>query len=744
MKKLLFTLSALSAISCGAFGATHNANVSVEDNGTPETAFVLDEVAKGDYYVARRKGADWSDYYFYISTPSITSSSSGGSAFVYSTSASGGYSEGYRSNYHFMLDANNSSFSTTSGAMFSYSGNGRGYGATTSVGYFLESRDGTAVEFKVVAPSDNSKLAYWDVNLETYDGNGAMDEALATAKGERGRAFSIGSNVTAKALDVTIKGKLITDLTEGYIDSLFTIKSGGKLEVTENLNVTGSNLLIENGGVAEAKKLVIKDSNVKIEQGGSFTTVNSNQASTITGDSKVDVNGSLVFESGIQLYGGTTTVGSTGNISVAGFRLSSGKIHVDGTLQGLNGKTFALVSEGGSFGVGANADISKISALNMEKGTTNIDTDVYIKVLRTVENKTASMNVAEGKTFSAYQSNFQANTNTTINGNLTITDGATITSGATFTIASGTTTFGKTESVGDASVVSNYGILNVNKGATLRIKSVPSKDMGLDNTSRANIGGIVNVDGGKVYLDVNEASKNALAGLISGTTTLKNGASIEFSKTLDRIRLGIAQGGTLSVSADSKIIGDSIVFTRTNSTKDYTQGGKLILQGGDNFKGDILVLRMAGTSLDLAQNQSYEFNKLYFHHYAGFIEGEANDITIDLNGATSLNIKQINAFSGTALGSLMFKDFQEGVVKIDNITAEILAEINTNGSATIGSLNLSMSAVDANGLVIDGDWSLNNGFLSHSAFAVAVPEPAEWAMLLGALALGLAVYRRRK
>jgi len=27
---------------------------------------------------------------------------------------------------------------------------------------------------------------------------------------------------------------------------------------------------------------------------------------------------------------------------------------------------------------------------------------------------------------------------------------------------------------------------------------------------------------------------------------------------------------------------------------------------------------------------------------------------------------------------------------------------------------------------------------------VAVPEPAEWAMILGALALGFAIYRKRK
>jgi len=59
-------------------------------------------------------------------------------------------------------------------------------------------------------------------------------------------------------------------------------------------------------------------------------------------------------------------------------------------------------------------------------------------------------------------------------------------------------------------------------------------------------------------------------------------------------------------------------------------------------------------------------------------------------------------------------------------------------------LTFTMSAVDGAGKVIAGDWSLKDGFLSHSAFATAVPEPAEWAMIFGMLALGLAMYRRRK
>ena len=394
-----------------------------------------------------------------------------------------------------------------------------------------------------------------------------------------------------------------------------------------------------------------------------------------------------------------------------------------------------------AFSASADADLSKVHALNLEKGTLNVTSDINIGILRTTENKTAELNVSDGKTFTAGQANFQANSNTTINGNLTITDGTSINSGSTFTVESGTTTFGRTDTT--ASVLSNSGVLNVNKGATVCIRSVPTNDLQVDG-ARALLGGTINLDGGKISMEVNSSRYNAVAGLISGTTTLKNGASIELSTTQDRIRLGIAEGATLSVSADSSIKANSIVFTRKTSTDDYKNGGKLILGSGDNFKGDIVVLRMAGATVELAKNQSYEFSKLQFHNYAGFKEGEANNITFDLNGASSLNIGSVENFSNVALGSLIFKDFQEGVVIVDNLSDAILAEINANGSANIGKLSLSMTAVDENGVAIAGDWSLKNGFLSHSAFANAVPEPAEWAVIFDAIALGLAMYRRRK
>ena len=44
----------------------------------------------------------------------------------------------------------------------------------------------------------------------------------------------------------------------------------------------------------------------------------------------------------------------------------------------------------------------------------------------------------------------------------------------------------------------------------------------------------------------------------------------------------------------------------------------------------------------------------------------------------------------------------------------------------------------------DSEKNLLNVRVNESGWLTAVPEPAEWAAIFGAIALGLAVYRRRK
>ena len=96
--------------------------------------------------------------------------------------------------------------------------------------------------------------------------------------------------------------------------------------------------------------------------------------------------------------------------------------------------------------------------------------------------------------------------------------------------------------------------------------------------------------------------------------------------------------------------------------------------------------------------------------------------------------------NGGVVGELIFEDFVNGLVKV-GIDESIL---NADGTLVPSASNVSLAikAYDVNGNLLTGDWSINNGYLWNSA--LAVPEPAEWAMILGGIALGLAIYRRRK
>ena len=764
MKKLLFTLSALSAISASSYASVA---VALDDSHTTkEGAYVMD---KADAYVLRIKdhSYDFQDYYLKLAVPEIYFGKADNTyVTIQSTGMIGTAQPGHRANYHIILG---SDFATDAKNPFMVNNT-----TSASIGYYLEAD--TAVNLSVVDVADHSKLATMDLNLATKDAD------ATTTWGTHGRTFSVGKNVTLKASTLNVSGKLTTDQTEDVVDSVFKVENAGAVEVT-NLNLKGSNIHVENGGkfTASYKVDISNNSNLKIDgsvsaEGGTITIdkskleigstgslssikINTSGSSeiivnkggeldilaggsaTYIGDSTtVTINGEASFGAGIQLGGtSSTTIGSTGVVSTTGLRLQGGSLHIDGKLQAYNGGNLTMNVNSGSMSVGANADLSKVLYLQLNSGAFNVTSDINASttVLRTLENCTMAMSIDEGKKFTVHQSNFYKGSTTTVNGNLEITDGGYIQSTAVLNVASGTTTYGRTDIL--ASSLDNNGTLNIAKGATVRVLKNATNDLQV-NGSRAGLGGTINVNGGTISLEVNSENYNAIAGLITGNTTLTNGASINVSKTQDRIRLGIAEGGVLSVSADSKLNTNSIVFTRQTDKSDYKGEAKLILASGDSFVGNIVVLRKAGAVLELADGKGYMFNKLEFHDFAG--GSYANEITIDLNGATRLNIGSVVAFSRTALGSLLIKDFQEGVVKIDNLTDAVLAEINTNGSAAIGGLTLSMNAVDANGNIIAGDWSLKDGFLSHSAFAV--PEPAEWAMILGALALGFAIYRRRK
>jgi len=114
------------------------------------------------------------------------------------------------------------------------------------------------------------------------------------------------------------------------------------------------------------------------------------------------------------------------------------------------------------------------------------------------------------------------------------------------------------------------------------------------------------------------------------------------------------------------------------------------------------------------------------------------------NGATTSSIILAD---GLKNGSILFantsKYWSEDSWDEENSVFTVKAEVKEDGVVT-GYKTMAISFVDENEeqlknlsfSAVEGGWLLTG--------MQAVPEPAEWAMIFGALALGLAIYRRRK
>ena len=261
------------------------------------------------------------------------------------------------------------------------------------------------------------------------------------------------------------------------------------------------------------------------------------------------------------------------------------------------------------------------------------------------------------------------------------------------------------------------------KGA-LDIKTNGSEH-GTESVSFKNI----TVDGGSLINTTTKTSTYAFNISDGKTITLKNGGTIDTSAYSF---IGLT-GGKLSVDATSKILAKHIAFTQSKGTLELSHASNLAA-GTDIFVKDLsasadakIVLTNCGEAYNIATLRALRNSQL----------------TIDLNGA-ELHIASVVGYEpakGTNL-TLTLLDFENGLVKVDGWTSELISggefEISPETSGKTNTIKL--VAYDKSGTLLDGLWSVDaSGYLANSA----IPEPAEWAAIFGAIALGLAVYRRR-
>ena len=176
----------------------------------------------------------------------------------------------------------------------------------------------------------------------------------------------------------------------------------------------------------------------------------------------------------------------------------------------------------------------------------------------------------------------------------------------------------------------------------------------------------------------------------------------------------ITQKGQLSLSSSNALAAnqnngqDAITLEISTSANSYANGTKLILNA--DAEGNKTTNSFAGVWLR-----------------GGASSGSNLIITLNDN---ELILGDINDGGTGYIGNIYITDFVEGVFKINTINEKYLDENNK--------VSFLRAGTDTD--YTDLYWNAETKYIT----AIAVPEPAEWALIFGAIALGFIAYRRRK
>lgn len=702
MKKLLFALS-ISAFASSAFSLDVS-NATSADN--PLSLGTEYNILTSYRSVEQMEG--WTDYYLYIDQPTF-----GG--LMYSTG-----SRGAHANYHVYLDSANANATTSRGDPIGFNTNPDANGKRSSAAYYLESRDGTAVSLTSTADKVSLDL--------TSDDARSLGNTDNVVYGKRGNIFGIGNNVTFNVKALEMKGRLRSELPSSETEDSAVIVSG-TLNATGDFSVLGSNLVIKSGGnVNVGGHASFTDNNgdgrsaLTVENGATLAFTGT---SMTTGFGAVDaaIAGTVKNSAGMYIYSGANVVVEETGAWMGKAVLRGGSFTLNGGYSDANGNAIALAMESGTLAIGASADVSKLGAIEMRTGSFTFASDVSVDVLRTDGTDTSNATVADGFTFKANKTNFKDGSAVTLNGNYEF---------AEYMHNYGNLTINGSVVAGTAAtdnfpIIGLAGDITISNSGSLKVVNNLSWAWGSGKATRL---AKITVDGGTLSI---EGAKEAINSAVSGNLTLKNGGTM---KTLSGNFVGLVAGANLVADKTSKIETQYIIFDQLDGADAWKS---ITLGGGNVFGGEFWALRTSCNVVALAAGEDYLFSAVKFHGWCKGVAGSWNDITFDLNGANSLTIQRLYG-NGTDLtgGTLIFTDFVNNVVKIANLDESMVAM----ETFAVEGANVKLKAYDKNGLELTGgNWVIQDGYLNY---IVPVPEPAEWAMILGAITLSLAIYRRRK
>lgn len=396
-------------------------------------------------------------------------------------------------------------------------------------------------------------------------------------------------------------------------------------------------------------------------------------------------------------YGRTFSIGT--NITV-----NANSLTVKGRYNGDKSKP---ITEDSKFIVLGDVNISdtSIQSTNSEASLHLTNTDAFVE-------STGKMTTAGGMSVTA-------------GANLYINGGSVVAAKNSFVDKSNLEMNGGTLTIGSSASSANFGVVNggsqtLKNGALMTLNTISSDG----DSFVSQLGGTVLIDASKLVLNTTKSA--TFIANITGNMSVLNGSTISFK---DVNTLGVAANAVLHVDKTSKIDGNYISF------KDNGSLSTVKLDGGDSFTGQFKVIRARNNVIELAAGESYNFSGILFKQQ---YSGQNCEIIFDLNGAAGLTIGWFAGEVDNSYSDIVFKDFENGLVKISSIDATKLDE---SGVYTISSSKkFTFKGYDLNGDELSGGkWSIDS-----NNYLIYVPEPAEWAMIFGAIAIAFAIYRRRK
>ena len=304
----------------------------------------------------------------------------------------------------------------------------------------------------------------------------------------------------------------------------------------------------------------------------------------------------------------------------------------------------------------------------------------------------------------------------------------------------------------DTNPLNNLGTIQVAEGATLTIDSIENTTVSANQPWSSHIGNLI--ISGKVYSSIGNSHGLHLYG---GTDTarpnivlnetglihLTNGR-MGFNNYYSQLTLNATTSKDNEGNWQTGLITNMIQQSRGANASKYS----VVVNANDAFckddgsATDIMSWSRGSLVLDYSgANGNTDIGTIHFRNLSifKFILSETEDVmTID-------GLTRYTASDGAVTADMVFENFANGLIKIENFDSTRLTDTGIytfNAGEDI--ITITISATNGDISSADGNWYYENGFLNNTAFAVVVPEPAEWAILLSAIALGFAIYRRRK